>query len=749
MILYKKIKQEFVHQDIFKMTKGLIIALMLSVSIWAQGGKEVKAKELYEDYNFSNAIEKYEKIEDKSTDVLRRLAQAYTNLHNYEKSEYYFGLLMQQPDVTAEDIFQHAEALRCNQKYVDAELQMDKFYEMNPSDSRAQKYHASKGYVQKLMKVQDRYEIKNLPLNSEEQDFGVAFVTENEIVFASSREDASPMARKWNWNGLPFLDIYVCDLNAEGKEAKPQQFHKKINKKYHEGPAAFALNGKMMVFTRNNYKGKDENGVRKLQMFICTLDEEGKWSEEVDFPYNSNDYSVGHPAITPDGKTIYFASDMPGSFGGTDLYKVTRIDDTTWSDPVNLGAKINTEGNEMFPTLHQEGYLIFASNGHPSLGGLDNFIVKIQDGDQFSKVLNMGVPLNSSYDDFAAVLASDFKSGYFSSNRTGGKGSDDIYSYKLLKPFKFGKTIKGTALNPEGDKLEEVMVYLMDKDSNIVAEAKTSADGAYSFEVENEGDFYLKGTKSDYFDGSNAFKVGNEDEVIADVVLEKDPNMSLVCLITEKGNLNPITGVKITLTNNFEGSEEVIITDSTGSFMRRLLDKKLNDRISYNIKIEKEGYLTKVSTYNTALDHEGEYLVHKVIDLTLDKIEVGTDLAKIIDIQPIYFDLGKHNIRPDAAAELDKMVTVMNDNPEMVVELGSHSDCRGSKSSNQRLSDRRAKASAAYIKQRISNPDRIYGKGYGESKPVNHCECEGSRVVPCSEEEHQANRRTEFTIVKM
>jgi outer membrane protein OmpA-like peptidoglycan-associated protein len=205
-----------------------------------------------------------------------------------------------------------------------------------------------------------------------------------------------------------------------------------------------------------------------------------------------------------------------------------------------------------------------------------------------------------------------------------------------------------------------------------------------------------------------------------------------------------LQGVKIKITDNFTGK-----TDSTlspdGNFRLPITGKTIGGRLSYNISFEKSGYLTRSVTYNAPIEKEGEIKVAE----TLDPISVGLDLAKIIDIKPIYFDLGKSVIRPDAAIELDKIVKVMNENPNMIVELGSHTDCRGTAASNMSLSDKRAKASAEYIKKRITNPERIYGKGFGESQLSNDCQCEGAVKSTCPEDVHQKNRRTEFKIVKM
>ena len=260
--------------------------------------------------------------------------------------------------------------------------------------------------------------------------------------------------------------------------------------------------------------------------------------------------------------------------------------------------------------------------------------------------------------------------------------------------------------------------------------------------------------KEKYLDGKNPFNTNelneNKPELIKDLVLEKDPGLSLFVLITEKTTKAPLEGVKVTILDNIsnQGFGDYN-TPNTGDWRKPITDKKMGDNVSYQIKLEKAGYLAKVVTFNTTVTKPGPLNVHESLDLSMDKIEVGTDLGKILKINPIYFDLNKFNIRPDAAIELDKIVKVMNENPTMVIELGSHTDCRASATYNANLSDKRAKASAEYIKKHITNPERIYGKGYGESMLVNGCACEGAVKSTCSEEEHQLNRRTEFKIIKM
>lgn len=726
----------------------LILALMLGVTtVWGQSRALRKGNRDYEAFNYFSAIERYERASDLDMAAARRLAQSYARTGELVKSATKYDSICLQADRTAADHWEYAQVLKRLGNYTDANIQLDKFMKMTPNDLRAKAYKGAGDYLSKIKSKSDLFTVTHLSINSAQEDFAAVLYGDAQVVFASSREGTKPVRRRWNGNRLPFLDLYLAKRDDQGSLSLPERFNSGgFNKKFHEGPAAFAMKDSLVAYTRNNYEGKSTTGVRNLKLWVATKQKNG-FTKAEEVPFNSAEYSVGHASFTPDGSVMFFASDMPGGKGGVDIYSVTRSATGEWGTPVNLN-EVNTEGDEMFPFYHPKGMLFFSSNGQVGLGGLDVFISEYKNG-KASKVENLGSALNSQSDDFAFVLDEQMKGGYFSSNREGGSGDDDIYSFILRKPFNFGKKIKGTALDKTGNIVANATIELKDPTGKSIGTVQSDEKGKFNFIVEQSGTYVLNGSKEKYFPGSNNAVVGDRPEVIADVVLEADPGLSLYALVTDKADAKPLEGVKMTVTNNLTGKEEVITTPATGDFLKALNDVKLNDRISYNLKLEKEGYFSKTVTYNQQLTRPGRYEVAATLDLGMDKMAVGMDLAKVIDIKPIFFDLGKHAIRPDAALELEKIVQVMNEYPTMEIELGSHTDCRSSIAFNEALSDRRAKASAAYIQGKITNPSRIYGKGYGESQLVNGCACEGAVKSTCPEEEHQKNRRTEFKIIKM
>ncbi len=713
----------------------------LSFSQEAGNGKKKKADAKYHNYAYDQAIEKYVELDDKSIDSKRKLAMSYYYTNDLAKAEETFAEIVADNASTAEDAYMYAAILRKNEKYTESDTWMTKFHALAPDDHRGTDYASHTGEHIQLLKDKGQFTIKNLDINTAEEDFGATYY-EDMVLFASSRHTVRTIKRTWNRNNLPYLDIYQAHVDENAELSSPHVFRKGLNKRYHEGPVAFNKEHTTMIYTRNNYQHRSKDGTVKLQMFVSHLKKHGKWSRPRPFTHNSIEYSVGHAAFTPDGKWLYFASDIEGGFGGVDLYKVSINEDDTFGEMINLGDKINTEGTEMFPDIHDKGMLFFSSDGLVGLGGLDLFVAELKPDYSIGKVMNFGTPMNSSKDDFSFVLHDSLNQGYFASNRDGGKGDDDLYSFNMLKPFSFGKSIQGIAKDKNGNILAGALINLYDEAGNKVQTATSNDKGEFTFSAEGDKKFTLDGNKEDYFEGKNKVNTFTDEAIIkTDVVLEKDPGLSLYALITDKKTGAPLEGVTVTLTDNMTAKSERFVTPGTGDYRKALADKKLKDRGSYNLTLQKAGYFTKTVTYNTEFKQPGQYDVHTNLDLSLD--EEVTDLGELVVINPIKFDYNKFNIRPDAAVELDKIVEVMNKYEHMVVELGAHTDCRGSAAYNEKLSDRRAKASAKYIKGKITNPERIYGKGYGENKLLNTC----ATCKSCTKEEHDGNRRTEFKVI--
>lgn len=585
----------------------------------------------------------------------------------------------------------------------------------------------------------DRFKVRNLEMNSEESDISPVYYN-GRVVYSSSKDLNTEVKRVWSKTNLGYYDLYIGDPGGAGELIKTRYFDRDLNMKYNEGPVSFNREGNFMAFTQNYYESKK---ILKLKI-MTSSNVDGKWDEPIHVPFNNPDYSVGHPALNHDASVMYFVSDMPGGYGGTDIYKVLRNEDGTWSRPQNMGDKINTPGNEMFPFIHRDGLLFFSSDGHGGLGGLDVFVSHVTRG--VGEVEHLEAPVNSSADDFSFILSADQYSGYFSSNREEGNGSDDIYSFTNDKKFINIAFLKGLVADRDNAVIQNAKVALMDAQGGEIGVLDSDGKGTFNFDLDPNKPYQLVIQKDGYYSKTlDIAELATSEERIVNVVLDKDPVISLLGVITDKKTGLPISNAKVKLIDNIKGTEENLTSNANGMFTKRLEDKRLNESINYNLRVESEGYLSVSVNYNRILDREGQYNVNADLDLMLEKIKVGeTKLEDIISVNAIYWDLSSYKVRPDAAVELDKIVEAMNNNPNVHIELGSHTDSRGSDKQNLQLSELRAKAAAEYIKSKISNPERITYKGYGETQLINRCK-DG---VNCSEAEHQANRRTEFKITK-
>lgn len=726
-------------------------------SLFSQSGKLKKANTYYEKLSYKLAIENYTDLLNTDladADMKSKLAFSYYNVNDLRNAEKYYTEALRMGKLSTEHYFYYAQTLKQNGNYAESDKVMNLFYEKSNSDKRAVSFANNRSYLDRIEKEGIHFTISGADFNSDQSDFGgYQFGKSNEVYFISSRRNTL-IKNNWMWNGAKFLDLF----SVKNENSSVPKLISKISTTFHEGPLCFNADESFVYFTRNNIsKGKnrrDQKGIQNLKLYVAKVDEKGKWVDEQETSLNSKDYSIGHPTISNNGKTLYFVSDMPGGFGGADLYMADLNTDGTIGKPINLGKDVNTEGQEMFPWVSPDGLLFFSSNGHIGLGGLDVFVMSIDnDGKSFGNLTNVGKPVNSQYDDFALTFEKDGKSGYFSSNRPGGKGDDDIYSFQLTRPFLFKIKIIGTVLDQDSKQiLAGSTVYLKDSNGAIISSTVADDNGNYSFDVEPYKEFVIIAQNKDYTENKTSIRTSptSGSTIKANVELVKIPQIGLIGTVSDNKTGQFLDSVKIKIIDKKTG--EVIFEGSSsqqGDFMKELSKNKVNDQLNYNITLSKTGYLTKSIDFNYKIEKAGLINVNEKLDISLGKVEIGVDLSTLINIKPIYFDLGKFVIRKDAAIELDKIVKVMNEYPSMQIELGSHTDCRSSIASNLKLSDNRAKASADYIKKRISNPQRIYGKGYGESKLKVDCPCEGVVKSNCSEEEHQKNRRTEFIIIKM
>lgn len=632
-----------------------MILSTLTFNVVGQKNTEKSADKKYDQYAYINAIKTYERIAAKgykSVEMFQKLGNSYYFNAELEKaSKWYDELFSMTQEVDPEYYFRYAQTLKATGQYSKADEMLLKFSQKSGNDSRAKLFAQNRNYLDEIKANSGRYKIQDAGINTKYSEYGGAFYG-NKLVFTSARDTGFLFQRKHKWSNQYFTKIYSSEMTSDSTLGTPKMFAKNIKIPFHEASPVFTKDGQTMYFTQNNYlkgkKGKNSEKVTLLKIYKAKLIDK-EWSNVEELPFDSDNYSVAHPALSPDEKTLYFASDMPGTLGQSDIFKCKIDEDGSFGIPENLGTKINTEGRETFPFVSENNELYFASDGHPGLGGLDIFYSKIENG-VFSKVKNIGETANSPNDDFSFVINTKTKRGFLTSNREGGKGSDDIYQFFETRQLNCEQKLSGLVTDLEtGAIIINAKMSLFNNTFKVIKTSTSDKNGYFYFDVDCDTNYYIRAEQTDYN------------------TVEK----------------------RIEIPNN-SGKTEVSIQ----------LDK--------NIK----------------------------------EVKNGDDLAKTFGIKIIYFDLDKSNIREDAALELEKILDVLLENPTIKINIRSHTDSRASFEYNDQLSEKRAQSTMAWLVNNGIETSRLTAKGYGERELVNKC----ADSVICTEEEHQANRRSEFII---
>ena len=646
-----------------------ILIVMITAAATAQQRKVDRANKDYTQLAFIDAQQLYLKIAENgfsSPELLAKLGDTYYFNDDLQESFNWYNKLFERysDNIKPEYYFRYAQSLKSVRRYDEADVLMAKFNTFKGYDSRADNYSKQPDYLQIIDFQSGRFTVENArEINTWTADFGPSFYDDqNQVVFATARDTGVFVKRVHEWNEQAFLQLYTADADADGKLKDARKLSSRINTKFHESTPGFTTDGETIYFTRNNYEGgelrQDIDGLTKLKIYKSTR--KGKtWTEPVSVSFNSDSYSTAHPALTPDGKLLFFVSDMPGSvgydpdddFSKSDIWVADVALDGTLGTPRNVES-INTNGRETFPFVSKNNVLYFASTGHQGLGGLDVFASSINKDGSMSEVVNIGKPINTPYDDFSFIVNDDTKLGYFSSNRIGGKGGDDIYRFVQLEDLRNMCEILVTGTVTDSQTKEPIsgaLVSVMDANNNQIDQITTRDNGKYVFKLECDKQYFVRASKEEYTPG-----------------------------------------------------EELFTTPPTSDF----------------------------------IDIPLELSNSKIPVLECD------DLAKILDIEQIYFDFDKSNIRSDAANELAKIQAFLELYPATKIEIRSHTDSRANDAYNDALSERRAQSTRSWLIDKGIDANRITAKGYGERQLVNNC----SNGVSCTPAEHQLNRRSEFIV---
>ncbi len=615
-----------------------------------------RANKEFDKFAYIDAREIYLKVVEHgyvSAEILKKLGDTYYFNSDYTNAaQWYDKLVKQFPDETEpEYYYRAAQSLKSLGKYDESDALLNDYIAKGGNGLVIKTYEDDPNYLKsKVFKARD-FSLEKVGINTATSDFGPSFYGSDKIVYASAGNTTGSKIVEWTQE--PSLDLFIADRAANGELSNSRSLGGDINTVYNESTATFSKDGMTVYFTRNTFidgkKGLDKSKKFKtlrLSLYKATKTGENTWTNIVELPFNSKEYSVAHPALSPDEKRLYFSSDMPGTLGMSDLWYVDILGNDKYGTPVNLGPSINTEARESFPFISENNNLYFSSDGRSGLGGYDIFVTPLDNHGKPGNITNLGAPANSSKDDFGFIINENDRIGYVTSNRGGDRGSidDDIYLVKEICSI----TIQGKVFDKETkDPIPGAQVSLLDENNQLVSQTTAKNDGTYSFVGDCGTQYTVRGLKEGY---------------------------------------NPY--------------EKIIETP----------------------------------------------MLTGVVDVPLPLERIGpcppNDLGCKLNLQPIYFDFDKSNIRPDAEIELAKILAAMREYPELIIHIESHTDSRGSDSYNLALSERRAQSTLKWLVGKGIDANRLTAKGYGETQLVNEC----SNGVPCTAEEHQLNRRSMFII---
>lgn len=567
--------------------------------------------------------------------------------------------------------------------------------------------------------------IENASVNTPNSDFA-STIDGNELIYNS----AVKVEAKSKKEPAMFYDVFSSRIQPVGRLAEQGEHRPRMITNIHEGPICFCEKTNELFVTQSYEEETDIQNIvfkkENVRLGIMFYQQDGdKWTKTGDFPFNDKLYSVAHPAVNPTGDTLVFVSDMPGGLGGTDLYYSVRKNGQ-WGDPVNMGAPINTAGMEMFPNWEPDGTLFFASTGHGGKGGMDVFYTKFAAG-KIGDILTFDNEINSKADDFGFFLGPDERYAYFSSNRKGGQGDDDIYIV-LPDEYKINLLVLSTYTEKP---VPDVKVTVKDGAGKTAFESMTNAVGKVELKLPMNKLYSLLASKSGYYDKTQELNLTATGKFAdRDEVLYIDPSHRLLGQVVNILGDEPIEGAKITIARDGKNVDDAV-TNADGYFKADIMpDHK------YLVTAEADNFFGTDIEFSTAGMEPGELFYY----FQLYPLDAGTRIG----LRNIYYDYDKYNIREDAARDLDRLAEMMKKYPDIEIKLESHTDCRGTDEYNQKLSERRAKATLDYLIRKGVDKSRMTGVGLGESELVNEC----TDGVDCSEEKHQENRRTVFEITK-
>jgi outer membrane protein OmpA-like peptidoglycan-associated protein/tetratricopeptide (TPR) repeat protein len=492
----------------------LIIMLLFTGNAFSQKGKVAKANKSFDKYSYIDAREVYLTVVEsgyKSAEIYKRLGDTYYYNSEYKSAlKWYLNLIHEFPDdIEPVYYYRGAQSLKSADEYEESDNMMNLYYKNGGNEIVIKNFSDNPDYLNSIAENTRDFSIDTTSVNSELSDFGPSFYGDK-IVFASSQKDES--GKILSWNDLPFLDLYQADMDEKGNLSNVTKLDGDINTEYNESSTAITKDGKTLYFTRNNFiegkQGRDSNKTIRLKLYKATKSGDTFWGNVVELPFNGEEFSVAHPTLSKDENRLYFASDMEGTYGQSDLWYVNILEDYSYGIPVNLGATINTEERDTFPFISDKNNLYFSSDGHVGLGGLDVFVTNLNDNSS-GNITNLGEPTNGTSDDFGFIINEEKRIGFVSSNRSGDNGSIDDEIYLINERCSI--TVEGIVADIDtGILIPGAVVSLMDEVNKLVDSAIVGLDASFSFTADCGKQYALRVMKNQYTSNEEIVKIPSE-----------------------------------------------------------------------------------------------------------------------------------------------------------------------------------------------------------------------------------------------
>lgn len=704
----------------------LFIALIASIGASAQNSMIEEGDYYFDKFNFPEAMQFYlEAYQGDSSNayVARHIGLCMRKLGMLEESADYFFKAIELTADTPEDMLYYAEALKSKADYAKAIFWYAQFANERPEDQRAQKHILDTRYFQDLWADSLKYAIKRLAINTDKPSFGMCKYNEG-YIFSSAGIKTSTLQQSTS-DEIPYLDIYECALDKDGEAMDAKLIEGNVNSKYHDGPAFFDATRNTMFVTRNNIKrGKpvyDQSGTANLKVYSVKKIA-GEWAKSQDLPFNSDEFSVGHPCVNDMGNLMIFVSNMPGGYGGTDLYKVEMNGDE-WGEPENLGPKINTEGNEMFPFISPQGYLYFGSDGHAGLGGLDIFVSEVNPLG-YSEPNNLGFPINSPQDDFSIFYDEDAEVGYFATNRT---GTDNVFRFSVVNFIQ--QIVAMTFENEYGVDLAGKNVTLRWLEAQADSTIRLDETGSFQFLAE-------AGKEFEVFLGNGASRSSEPiaSFTTADQLADTYHNLGKFNVNREALEEVGLLEKAMTLVASaIEQDTEQAGLAATGQNIRDML-LRLRDETNFLSHSE----FDELSNADLIDDSE----LNRLVSTQSETIKEKNKELKEYKLNNIYFGFDSYSIRSSEKTKVGALTKILKEDPNVNVVIKAHTDSRGNADYNLLLSMRRAKSIQQHLEKQGIDPNRFQIAWVGENELYVDCNNQ-----PCGAADHALNRRAEVVFI--